>query len=171
MSGVLIFVKRPLKIQMFGSQKFMFEPTLNLFSRYVSTVGSKRRYNSSRVCVDGAGRDSCRFYTMCLYWCTEDLNWQFSDRSLQRTSTSQDRFALRQLLWPDFSTGGTIYGQVFSVSFRVSLLQGLQPSGELGTNCTMREIVETLKWKLFHSRLDIIFSLHRAILEWSSFKT
>ena len=39
----------------------MFEPTLNLFSRYVSTVGSKRRYHSSRVCVDVAGRDSCRF--------------------------------------------------------------------------------------------------------------
>ena len=65
-------------------------------------------------------------------------------------------------------TWGTIYGQVFSVSFRVSRLQGLQPSGELGTNCTVREIVETLKWKLFHSRLDIIFSIPRAILEWSS---
>ena len=39
----------------------MFEPTLNLFSRYVSTAGSKRLYNSSRVCVDVAGRDSCRF--------------------------------------------------------------------------------------------------------------
>ena len=51
----------PLKIQMFGGQTFMFEPTLNLFSRYVSTVRSKRRYHSSRVCVDVAGRDSCRF--------------------------------------------------------------------------------------------------------------
>ena len=68
-------------------------------------------------------------------------------------------------------TWGTIYGQVFSVSFRVSRLQGLQPSGELGTNCTVREIVETLKWNLFRSRLDIIFSIHRAILEWSCFKT
>ena len=57
-------------------------------------------------------------------------------------------------------TWGTIYGQVFSVSFSVSRLQGLQglqPSGELGTNWTVREIVETVKWKLFHSRLDIIF--------------
>ena len=66
------------------------------------------------------------------------------------------------------TTWGTIYAQVFSVSFRVSLLQGLQPSGELGTSCTVREIVETLKWKLFHSRLDIIFSILWAILEWSS---
>ena len=49
------------KIQMFGGQTFMFEPTLNIFSPYVSTVGSKRRYLSSRVCVDFAGRDSCRF--------------------------------------------------------------------------------------------------------------
>ena len=32
----------------------MFEPTLYLFSLYVSTVGSKRRYHSSRVCVDVA---------------------------------------------------------------------------------------------------------------------
>ena len=39
----------------------MFEPTLNLFSRYMSAVRSKRRYQSSRVCVDDAGRDSCRF--------------------------------------------------------------------------------------------------------------
>ena len=38
----------------------MFEPTKNLFSRYVSTFGSKRQYHSSRVCVDVAGRDSCR---------------------------------------------------------------------------------------------------------------
>ena len=60
-SGVPTFVERPHKIQMFGGQTFMFESTLNLFSRYVSTVGSKRRYHSSRVCVDVAGRDSCRF--------------------------------------------------------------------------------------------------------------
>ena len=58
------------KIQMFGGQTFMFESTLNLFSRYVSTVGSKRRYHSSRVCVDVAGRDSSRFLQYdvgCLY--------------------------------------------------------------------------------------------------------
>ena len=42
----------------------MFEPTLNLFSPYVSTIGSKSRYHSSRVCVDVAGRDSCRFCSM-----------------------------------------------------------------------------------------------------------
>ena len=36
-------------------------------------------------------------------------------------------------VYADFDTWGTIYGQVFSVSFRVSRLQGLQPSGELGT--------------------------------------
>ena len=57
--GVPTFVLRPLKIQMFGGQTFLFEPTLNLFSRYVSTVGSKRRYHNSRVCVDVAGRESC----------------------------------------------------------------------------------------------------------------
>ena len=39
----------------------MFKPTLNLFSRYVSTVALNRRYHSSRVCVDVAGRASCRF--------------------------------------------------------------------------------------------------------------
>ena len=44
-----------------------FEPScLNLFSRYVSTVGSKRRYHSSRVRVDVAGRDSCHF-VQCFY--------------------------------------------------------------------------------------------------------
>ena len=41
-----------------------------------------------------------------IYWCTEDLNKQFSpsrNRFLRRTPTSLDRFALRQLLWPDYS--------------------------------------------------------------------
>ena len=96
---------------MFGGQTFMFEPTLNLFSRYVSSVGSKRRYHIPRVWVDVAGRDSCRFFAigfwLFIYWCSEDLNKQFSpsrNRFLQRTPTSQDRFALRQLLWPDYST-------------------------------------------------------------------
>ena len=78
-SGVPTFVYHPLKIQMFSSQTFMFEPTLNLFSHYVSTVGSRPRYHSSRVCVDVAGRDSCRFCTMYLHLCTEDLNQQFSE--------------------------------------------------------------------------------------------
>ena len=96
---------------MFGGQTFMFEPTLNLFPLYVSTVGSKRRYHSSRVCMDVAGRDICRFFAigcwLFIYWCSEDLNKQFSpsrNRFLRRTPTSQDRFALRQLLWPDYST-------------------------------------------------------------------
>ena len=66
------------------------------FSRYVSTLGSKRRYHSSRVCVDVAGRDG-------------NLNKQFSpsrNRFLLRTPTSQDRrFTLRQLLWPEYLTG------------------------------------------------------------------
>ena len=56
---------------------FMFEPTLNLFSccsRVHAPVGSKRRHHSSRVCVAVTGRDSCRFCTMFLYWCSEDLN-------------------------------------------------------------------------------------------------
>ena len=78
-SGVPTFLYRPLKIQMFSSQTFMFESTLNLFSRYVSTVGSRLRYHSLRVCVDVAGRDSCRFCTMYLHLCTEDLNQQFSE--------------------------------------------------------------------------------------------
>ena len=43
-----------------------------------------------------------------IYWCSEDLNKQFSpsrNRFLRRTPTSQDRFALRhELLWPDYST-------------------------------------------------------------------
>ena len=41
---------------------------LKPISRYTSTVGSKRRYHSSRMCVDVAGRDSCRFNTIgCLH--------------------------------------------------------------------------------------------------------
>ena len=56
---------------------FMFEPTLNLFSCYVST--SRLDLNDgitarARVCVDVIWRDSCRFCTMFLYWCSEDLN-------------------------------------------------------------------------------------------------
>ena len=89
----------------------MFEPTLSLFSRHVSTVGSRRRYLSSRMCVNVAGRDSCRFNTigcwLFIFWCSEDPNEQFwlsRDRFLWRTPRSQDRFALRQLLWPDYST-------------------------------------------------------------------
>ena len=104
MTGVPSFVWRPFKIQ-------MFKPTLKLFSRYVSKVESKRRYHSSRAYVDVAARGSYRFNTigcwLFLYWCSEDLNKQFSssrDRFLRRTPTSQDRFALRRLLWPDFST-------------------------------------------------------------------
>ena len=42
----------------------MYEPTLNLFSRYVSTVGPKRQYHGSRDCVDVAGGDSCRSNTI-----------------------------------------------------------------------------------------------------------
>ena len=96
---------------MFGGQTFMFESTQNLFSRYVFKDGSKRLYHSSRVCVDVVGRDSCRFNTigcwLFIYVCSEDLNMQFSssrNRSLWLIPTSQDRFALRQLLWPDYST-------------------------------------------------------------------
>ena len=51
-----------------------FEPIF----RYVSTVGSKRRYHNSRVCVDVARRDSCRFGTMFLYWCSEDRRPQLA---------------------------------------------------------------------------------------------
>ena len=42
----------------------MFELTFNLFSRYVSSVGSKRRYHSSLLCVDVTERDSCSFNTI-----------------------------------------------------------------------------------------------------------
>ena len=68
---------------MFGDQTFMFEPTLNLFSRYVSTVESKRRYHSSRVCVDVAGRDSCRF---CTIGC-----WLLISADVAKTSISNFR--------------------------------------------------------------------------------
>ena len=53
----------------------MFEPTLNLFSRNVSTVGSKRWYHNSLVCVAVVGRDSCWLF---IYSCSEALNKQFS---------------------------------------------------------------------------------------------
>ena len=49
----------------------------------------------------------CNRMLVVYKWCSEDLNKQFSpsrNRFLRRTPTSQDRFALRQLLWPDFST-------------------------------------------------------------------
>ena len=93
-------------------QTVMFEPTLSLFSRYVSTVGSKRRYHRSRMCMNVAGRDSCRFNTigcwLFIYWRSEDPNeqfWSSRNRFLWRTPRSQDRgFSLRQLLWPDYST-------------------------------------------------------------------
>ena len=55
--------------------------------------------------------DSCRFNTICcwlfIYWYSEDLNREFPsspNRFLRRTPTSQDHFALRQLLWPPFCT-------------------------------------------------------------------
>ena len=65
-----------------------------------------------------AGVRGCRqkrqlsFFTigcwLFIYRCSEDLNKQFSqsrNRFLRRTPTSQDRrFALCQLLWPDYST-------------------------------------------------------------------
>ena len=63
-----------------------------------------------------AGVRGCRrkrqlsFFTMVwlsIDWCSEDLNEQFSpswNRFLLRTPISQDRFAVRQLLWPDYST-------------------------------------------------------------------
>ena len=73
----------------------MFEPTSNLLSRYVSTVESKRRYHSSQVCVDVAGRDSFRFN--CLYTdVAKTSNKQFSlsrNLFLLQTPTSQDHFA------------------------------------------------------------------------------
>ena len=93
-----------LKTQMFGGQTFIFEPTLNLFSRYVST--HRRRYHSSQVCVDVAGRDSCRFnglYTDVAKISISNFRWVGTAFS-GRTPTSQDRFVLWQVLWPDFST-------------------------------------------------------------------
>ena len=96
---------------MFGGQTFMFEPTLNLFSRYMPAVGSKRGYHNSQVCVDVAGGDSCCFFAigcwLFIYWCSKDLNKQFSpsqNRFIRWTPTSQGLSALRQLLWPDFFT-------------------------------------------------------------------
>ena len=81
------------KIQMFGGQTFMFEPTLNLFSRYVSTVGSKRRYLSSRLFRGFRRKRQLSFFTigcwLFIYRCSEDLNKQFSQ--------SRNRF-LRQIL-------------------------------------------------------------------------
>ena len=89
---------------------------LKLFSRYVSTVqtvGSKRRYQTQLAGVCGCRRNrQLSFFAigcwLFIYWGREDLNdKQFSpsrNRLLRRTPTSQDRFALRQLLWPDYST-------------------------------------------------------------------
>ena len=99
------------KFKCLAAKHLCLNPLKTFFSRYVFTVGSKRLYHSSRVCVDVVGRDSCRFNTigcwLFIYLCSEDLNMQFSssrNRSLRLISTSQDRFGLRQLLWPDYST-------------------------------------------------------------------
>ena len=75
------------------------------------------RSNIQTTVTQLAGVCGCRrkrqlsFFTIgcCLfiYWCSEDLNKQFSpsrNRFLRRTPTRQDRFAFRQLLWPDYST-------------------------------------------------------------------
>ena len=45
----------------------MFEPTLNLFSRYVSTAGSKRRYHSSRVSAWMSTEETVVFFVQCFY--------------------------------------------------------------------------------------------------------
>ena len=44
---------------------------------------------------------------LLIYWCSKDPNeqfWSSRNRFLWWTPRSQDRFALRQLLWPDYSS-------------------------------------------------------------------
>ena len=62
---------------------------LNLFSRYVSTIGSKRRYHSARMCVHVAGRDSCRFCTMFSIDVAKTLIQSSRNRFFRRTSQAR----------------------------------------------------------------------------------
>ena len=79
------------------------KPTFNLFSRYVSTVGSKRQYHSSRVWM--SPEETVVVFVQCVYTDVPKTSISsFRNRFLWRPSTSQDPFALRQLLWLDFST-------------------------------------------------------------------
>ena len=58
------------------------------------------------LCQSGRRRPENASILSSLFWYSEDLNMQFSsslNRFLWRTPESQDRFARRQLLWPDFS--------------------------------------------------------------------
>ena len=84
-----------------------FEPIFSLrvhgwiqttVSQLVGVRGCRRKRRLSFFAI------GCLFF---IYWCSEDLNKQFPpswNRVLRQTPTSLDPFALRQLLWPDYST-------------------------------------------------------------------
>ena len=60
---------------------------------------------TARGCAWMSPEETVVVFVQCFYT-DVPKTWisNFRNRFLQRTSTSQDRFALRQLLWPDFST-------------------------------------------------------------------
>ena len=81
--------------------------TLNLFSRYVSTIGSRRRVSQL------SGVRGCRqkrqlsflYNVLLLMRRRPQLAISVESEPLSPANfSSQDRFALQQLLWPDFST-------------------------------------------------------------------
>ena len=80
---------------------------LNLFSRYVSTIGSRRRV-SQLAGVRGCHQKRLLSFlnnVFLLMWRRPQLAISVESEPLSPANfTSQDRFALRQLLWPDFST-------------------------------------------------------------------
>ena len=52
---------------MFGCQTFIFEPTLNLFYGYVSTVGSKRHGITARGCAWMSPEETIVVFVQCFY--------------------------------------------------------------------------------------------------------
>ena len=81
--------------------------SLNLFSPYVATTGSRRRV-SQLAGVRGCRRKrllSFLYNVFLLMWRRPQLAISVESEPLSPANfTSQDRFALRHLLWPDFST-------------------------------------------------------------------
>ena len=60
---------------------------------------------TARGCAWMSPEETVAVFVQCLYTDVPKTSISnFRNRFLRRTSTSQDRFALRQLLWPDYST-------------------------------------------------------------------
>ena len=93
--------------------------SLNLFFRYESTIGSKRRYHGSRVWM--SPEETVVVFVQC--FSIDVAKTSISNFGRVGTAFSGELhkpgpFALRQLLWPDFSTQNS---KSFDSSAKVSL--------------------------------------------------